>query len=1140
MHTITSPEYSRIAQDLQLRKVQIENVAQLLGDGNTIPFIARYRKERTGGLSEDLLRQIRNRLSFFHQLHERKQTILKSIETQGRLIEELRGAILSADTNKRLDDLYLPFMAKKKGLAAAARERGLEPLAMAIWHGDPAAAGSVDELFAALVNPEHQLNSADDVRQGVLHILADLISENADARAAARRVLWQTGKIVASKSEKLPEGQGLDYKDYFQFTEPARQIPPHRILALNRGEKEGAIRVKVEWHKEKLHDAALAALADRLSAVAGKIPASPASASPSAPPAVVAPASEGAPSPTESPSPIEPAPSLETPMPTEPVASAPEASVAPVAEAPAPAPPVEATAVPLVAQLTLPVEPPTREGEPLCPTGVFRSPHAGLLRAAFEDALTRLVMPSLEREVRHELTEEAVGHAVSVFARNLRGLLLQPPLRGRRVLAIDPGFRTGCRIAALDESGNLLEHLAAYPFGGGPRRGPREKKGEATKKDAPRPAETSATESPSPTVPTPEGSASSTDSSAPSPAESLKTCRPPTEADAAPVADPGIAAPAPPEPTESSPTATEEPSTAHDAASSGPSAESETPPAGESPTSPAAPDRRAEAKARIQELATRHGLTVIAVGNGSGSREAEELIAELISSALPDLSYVVVNEAGASVYAVSQIGREELPGCDSATRSAISIGRRLQEPLRELVKIDPHSIGVGLYQHDMGRRELKESLEAVVESSVNLVGVDVNTASVPLLRHVAGLNQLVARDLVTYRKQHGPFASREQLLQPLGPVRFTQAAGFLKVPGSTNPLDESSIHPECYGLAENLLKELGFGLDALRDAGRQQEVHAKLAAASEADLAQKLGAGEATIADLLDALRKFGRDPRDELPPPIFKKGILRLEDLQAGMELKGTVLNVVDFGAFIDVGLKDSGLVHISQMANRYIKSPYDVVAVNDVVTVWVLNVDKDRHRVSLSMIKPGTPRRAAEGRPAPPRPPRGPRPPQAPRGQPREATAAGQPSGAGDRHRGRPPRGRPPTGAPRPAEPASASASPPGAPVPAAKPAAPPPPPRKPRRPLPRPKLTQEAIEGKVPLRTFGELSALFAAKREESRPSKPEEAPPAAGEAQSVHAAAVVATDPASEEPSPPSAAAVPEPAAPPQPDNAGTVS
>jgi uncharacterized protein len=500
------------------------------------------------------------------------------------------------------------------------------------------------------------------------------------------------------------------------------------------------------------------------------------------------------------------------------------------------------------------------------------------------------------------------------------------------------------------------------------------------------------------------------------------------------------------------------------------SAPSQPSPSPETSTQSSTVTLRNEAKAKLEELIRKHQLNVIAIGNGTACRETEELVSELIAEKLPEMAYVIVNEAGASVYSASAIGREEFPNYDATLRGTISIGRRLQDPLSELVKIDPQNIGVGLYQHDIHPRRLKDSLDAVIESCVNHVGVDLNTASVPLLRHVSGLNQLAARELVDYRKQHGPFKNREQLLQvpSIGPARFVQAAGFLKIMAGDNPLDQTWIHPESYAIAQQLLAELGVQADVLRVKQQTEELCQKLKGLKAEEISARLQAGLPTLRDIFEALSRPGRDPREDLPPPVFKKGILKLEDLQPGMELRGTVLNVVDFGAFVDVGLKDSGLVHISQMANRYIKNPYDVVAVGDVVTVWVLAVDHERRRVSLTMLKPGTVRMQAE------------RPAQPPRQQ----------------RSGRPPRGRRPAPAQGPGGAPSqsqAGAAPPEAKQPAAAlatdgrsrtPAAPHQPavrPRKPSRPAPKPKLSKAALEGAAPLRTFGELKAYFEAQQQ-----------------------------------------------------------
>jgi uncharacterized protein len=1010
-----TPDFARIAQDLQIRKVQVESVVQLLDEGNTVPFITRYRKERTGGLNEDVIRRIETRVQQMRQLAERKQTILKSIEGQGKLTDELRQAILAAESPKRLEDLYLPYKPKKRTLATAAREKGLEPLALAIWSRDPAVA-NFDEMCQTMVNPEKELPTIEEVKLGVQHILAELISEIADIRAMARIILWDTGKLCTIKSETLKEGDGLDYKDYFEFTEPVRHLPPHRILAINRGEKEGPLKVRLEFDGELVRRALYDGVGDR--------PA-------------------------------------------------------------------------------------------LLPLGDH--PHAAFLKTVAEDALTRLLLPSIEREIRRELTEHALDHAVSVFARNLRSLLLQPPLRGKRVLALDPGFRTGCKAAALDETGNLIDHAVIFPHQ------PQNRKPEAKYKlaemigrhqlsvvaigngTACRETEeivsdvianfaTIASAPPPPRPPKPP-------KNPPKPPPAEAKTETPTETPAIPTPEAALAPEAPPpSPPETLPVTETSPVPAPEATPiPAPAAESSTP----APASPEpAPVPAPEAPPVVAE-------------------QTPAVVAEQAPPAPPapppppippppaDLAYVVVNEAGASVYSASPVGREEFPDYDATLRGTISIGRRLQDPLSELVKIDPQNIGVGLYQHDVNPKHLKESLELVIESCVNYVGVDLNTASVPLLRHVSGLNALAARELVDFRKEKGPFKNREQLrdVPNIGPTRWVQAAGFLKVIGGEDPLDRTWIHPESYVTARQILQELGYEPTVLSDAQKTAELQEKLKALSPSEVSARLQVGEPTVRDILEALGRPGRDPREDLPPPIFKKGILKLEDLQPGMELKGTVLNVVDFGGFIDIGLKDSGLVHISQMANRYIKNPYDVVAVGDVVTVWVLNVDQDRRRVSLTMIQPGTERKPPERKPAEARPPRGERPPRRtdhpPRsGPPRTPTphppAPSRPA----------PKVTPPpavaaaAAAPAETAPSEASATPAGE---AAQPrrtisVTPPRPPRPQRQP-PKPKLTQSALEGRSALRTFNELAAFFEAKQTpEPKPEepKPETTEPPAAEA------------------------------------------
>jgi uncharacterized protein len=1134
MHPITPQECSRIAQDLQIRKVQVESVIQLLDEGNTVPFITRYRKERTGGLNEDVIRQIQRRSNFLRSLADRKATILRSIGNQGRLTPELHEAILHADTNKRLDDLYLPFKPKKKTLAAAARDKGLEPLALAIAHSDPAVE-NIDEMFAGLVNPEKGLNTPEDVKTGVGHILAEIIHEAAEVRAPVRAVLWETGQICASKSEKLPEGQGQEYKDYFTFKEAARQIPPHRILAINRGEKDGALKIHLEFDRERVNTVALRATAEVLlrraslpqiltparpqptppaaaSAPAAEAPPTDASAAGDTPPqadaAQTTPPSEVAETPPAPPADLAPAPTAET-SPTPEPAPSPESGAAPES---APAEPAAPEAAPLVASMSTSVPMPELKGEPLVPDVEFKTPFGAFWKTVLDDALTRLLLPNLEREIRHELTDEAESHAVAVFARNLRSLLMQPPLHGRRVLAIDPGFRTGCKIAVLDEYGNLIDNDIMYPFGPPPKKG--RERGERGKRDH-APAAPSAES----TTPAESAAQAPNAETAPSPEAPPADIAAQVAETPAPISEPTPAAEQPPVQVPSAETmaapAGETPPTGEAAPSGDASAAPEATPVAEAaaPATPPPPpvDRRAEAKAKLAELARKHQIQVVALGNGSGCRETEEIVAEVIGSDVPELAYVIVNEAGASHYSVSQVGREEFPNFDATLRSTISIGRRLQDPLSELVKVEPQNVGVGLYQHDMSKKELKESLDGVVESCVNTVGVDLNTASVPLLRHVSGLNQLVAREIVEYRKQHGAFSAREQLMQVsgFGPTRYVQAAGFLKIPASGNPLDRTWIHPESYGLAEQILADVGATPATLEDKGAQEELRGKLTALNVEEVAKKHNAGVPTVQDILDALARPGRDPREDLPAPVFKKGILKIEDLQAGMQLKGTVLNVVDFGAFVDIGLKDSGLVHISEMANHYIKSPYAVVAVNDVVSVWVKAVDKERHRVSLTMIEPGTERKPPERRPqGAPRqgPPGGNRPPRpqgargpgpggrGPGGGPQ---GEGQPAGQGQDRRqgfggGRPPRqggGRPPGRGPAPAHAGNAGQ---GGDTP--RPPTPPPPPRKPRREPPKPKLSQAALEGKASLRTFAELGAFFAARAPDAPPPPPRQEAPA----------------------------------------------
>ncbi|MGE0605666.1 MAG: Tex-like N-terminal domain-containing protein [Pirellulales bacterium] len=845
MAVTTQIDLGPIARELNLRPAQVETVVGLLDAGNTIPFITRYRKDQTGGLDEEDIGRILDRVTKARLLHDRKQTILRSIESQGKLTPELAAAIAAAETSARLEDLYLPFKPKKQTLATAARERGLQLLADEILSAAPSCA-DLDARAADFVNPDRQVANAADALLGAGHILAELFSERADLRQALRGIVTRSGKLATAAIDPAAEA-AKPFRDYFDYREQIGKVPPHRVLAINRGEKHKALRVKLEVDEPAMHQA-------------------------------------------------------------------------------------------------------VDQG-----VSADDHPHAAFLRGCGRDALERLIFPSLEREVRRDLTDKAEAHAVKVFARNVRNLFLQPPVRDRRVLAVDPGFKSGCKLAALDEFGQLLEHGVIHLVG--------------------------------------------------------------------------------------------------------------------------KEERREQAKTTVADFIERHRLNVVAIGNGTACRETEVLVAELIAGPLEGkgVVYTIVNEAGASVYSTSAVGREELPTIDATIRGAVSIGRRLLDPLSELVKIEPASIGVGLYQHDVKARHLESSLDEVVQSCVNFVGVDVNSASPALLRYVSGLNQLKARQIFEYRVANGPFASRDALknVPGMGEATFVQAAGFLKIAGGANPLDATWIHPESYPVAEKLLERMGRTPAALAE---QPEGAAPLseqtAGLDVASTAAELQAGTLLLSDMLTQLARPGRDPREDLPLPLFKREILKLEHLEAGMELAGTVLNVVDFGAFVDIGLKDTGLVHISQVANRYVPDPHEVVAVGDIVKVWVMAVDKDRRRVSLTMIAPGSPPRPT-GRPS-----------RKPAAQPTDGQPARPP-----RERGR----RPPRKGQKPAPATTGGA---GSEIPAAQPPQQghrrPPASKGPPRPAPKPKappkpLTKAMKEGKEPLRTFGDLFQ-FAKLKADPPPEPP----------------------------------------------------
>lgn len=1184
-------DLGHVARELNLPVESVARTVELLDEGNTVPFITRYRKDLTGGLDEQQIRAIQTRVAKLRQLAERKATILKRIESQGKLTPELAEQIRQATTPKRLEDLYLPFKPKKQTLATLARERGLEPLAVEIFEARPEA-NDLPARAATFLSADRSLHTVDDVLAGVGHLIAERISENPELRGRLRRIFQRTGKIVCSKVEPPAEPPAP------QVTPPpqADTLPAPPETPTSAAAAAEALSPPAEQPQAAEQVAGIASATQTQEVPQGTATekaqenASTAAPPPAAPPVAAAVAASGvAPASAEPLPPTAPAPAppaspesgaAEAVSPQEsPAAASPSAPVAPATEvtgpaeaAPAPAgelpvgrlfqPPSAPVAPPVLPAVTkkkkkkkkkalaqhafkdyyqyqepisrvpphrvlainrgekaqairVKIEADTeamlREAEAFLFPGTH--PHREFLRGCLRDALTRLILPSLEREIRRELTEKAEEHAVGVFVRNLRKLLLQPPTRGRRVLAIDPGFKSGSKMVALDEFGNVLGHGVIFVIG----------------KD---------------------------------------------------------------------------------------------------------PERRARARQRLADMVRQYQAGVIAIGNGTGCRETEQLVAECLAEELKDqdVAYVIVNEAGASIYSTSPLGREELPQYDALLRGAISIGRRLLDPLSEMVKIHPANLGVGLYQHDMKAKHLKDSLDAVVESCVNFVGVDVNSASPALLRYVSGMNALTARRVYEYRRQHGPFKNREQLkdVPGIGEQTFIQAAGFLKILGGENPLDATWIHPESYDIARRVLEKLGcdvadlvtalpqarkepkkgfaaellasvqpaaataaeapaappsagepaaatgpqaggaadqppadtvpsaptpataepvaavepapgvessagarapaVGSDAAAgEASSPQvaapaqpsiaaevvqppvevsaadsaaavvavkpspEVPASAAAAAPAPrrsliaeraaqvdipaLAAELGVGTHLLQDILTSLTRPGLDPRDSLPPPVFRRGIMKLEDLTPGMELTGTVLNVVDFGVFVDIGLSDSGLVHISRLADHYIRDPHEVVGVGDILKVWVVEVDKARRRVSLTAIPPGTQR--------PPRPPR----PKPTEKKPAEKKPAGQ--------------SKPPQKSVQASGTAAAASAAPAAERPPRRPRGERGPrgrgaPQRPKvieRPPTQPKkirpITKAMEEGREPLRSFSDLMQLFDKRRNRNKP--PEEGPP-----------------------------------------------
>ena len=1027
MESTVTIDLRQVGRGLEIPLAQIQAAVELLDEGNTVPFITRYRKDQTGGLDEEQIREIQDRLAKLRLLADRKQTILRSIESQGKLTEKLQKQILSATTAKRLEDLYLPFKPKKQTLATLARSRGLELLAHEILEAAPNCL-DLDARAADFVNPDRQVPTAADALLGAGHILAEQFSEQAELRGRLRDILQRTAFLVCSRlpSEEIPPEEK-------QHGVSAEKKPPEEKQPEERQHSETQLKLEfAEVVESAVSPAEETPVAEEPTMEAATAEEKETAEEPADEPAVEASDATIVPSPGEE-GLSEDATTLET------AEEQPPAAVDGAAAEPAGPPKLSSAARRKIARqkakqsllekrelLKKKIEektikafrdyfdfrealrqlPPHRvlainrgerekvlrvkiESNLDAMTAVLEEllvppghPHADYLRGCARDALARLILPGIERDIRREMTDRAELHAVSVFARNLRNLLLQPPVRHHRLLAVDPGFRSGCKLVALDEFGNMLDHGVIFLV--------------------------------------------------------------------------------------------------------------------------SKPDRRDQARLKVLEIIEKHQLTVVVIGNGTACRHTEEFFCDLIEKEFQekgrDMAYVIVNEAGASVYSTSRLGREEFPDCDATVRGAISIGRRLQDPLSELVKIDPASIGVGLYQHDVKAKHLRVSLDDVVESCVNYVGVNVNTASPALLRYVSGLNQLTAHRLYEYRRENGPFRVREQLrdVPGLGEATFVQAAGFLKIPNGDNPLDATWIHPESYEAAAKALERLNGSPADLCNKETATLLAERIAQVDIDSMAKELAVGVLTLRDILAQLVRPGRDPREDLPAPVFKRGVIKLEDLSVGMELSGTVLNVVDFGCFIDIGMHDSGLVHVSRMANRYVRDPHDVVAVGDTVHVWVIEIDKERRRVSLTMVPPGEraqPHRR-DNKPAHARPD-GQGTPSADRQQ---AHRQDRPQGQGQNRQQRPPRPaegqpaahsgngqrRPPQGHGRPQQGSRAQQGH----------GRPPQGQHYPPRPAPKPKplipITEEMKAGKEPMRTFGDLLQFYQQKEPEPAATVP---PPAA---------------------------------------------
>ncbi|MGD9127100.1 MAG: Tex-like N-terminal domain-containing protein [Planctomycetia bacterium] len=880
-----------VARAVGLNIKQVQATVELLDEGNTVPFITRYRKDQTGGLDEEQIRSIQSELVRMRQLAERKQTILRSIESQGKLTEELAKKINVATTTRRLEDLYLPFKPKKQTLATAAREKGLDLLAEEILSAAETCT-DLEKRAADFVDEEKKVESVADALLGAGHIIAERFSEDLDLRHKLRDMIQRSGKLESrAYADEAKQALAAKKTEESPKEEKAEEETPAATEATTEGETPEEEPVAVEAVPVETEETPVAetpadevpeeeetAVAEEEKKEEEKESAEEPIAAEGMPAEVTAPAEEA--SPEDKPSEGAEATETDVKEAVQEEKPSPEAAEAKPKSEKVQSQKKQVSKTQLRKQKTLEKRlkafadyfeydedirkiPPhrvlalnrgekskvikvrlvidneaveTAAFEALVPEGHI---HAEYLKGCARDAIARLIMPALERETRRELTEKAEMHAVKVFARNLRSLLLQPSIRDNRVLAVDPGYRSGCKLVALDQFGNVLGHDVIYLVG------------KSAKSD--------------------------------------------------------------------------------------------------------------KAKGVVTDLIDRFKLTVIAIGNGTACRETEDFFAAMIENELAgrETAYVIVNEAGASVYSTSQIGREEFPEYDATVRGAVSIGRRLQDPLSELVKIDPANIGVGLYQHDVRAKHLRSSLDEVVESCVNYVGVNVNTASPALLRYVSGMNQLTARRVYEFRHQNGPFRDRSQLSEVpgVGEATFVQAAGFLKIAGGVNSLDATWIHPESYPIATKVLEKLSLSVDDLSSKEKIAQLAEQIKELDTAALAAELEVGELTLRDILNQLIRPGRDPREDLPAPVFKRGVVKIEDLEKEMELTGTVLNVVDFGVFVDIGMHDSGLVHVSQLANRFIRDPHDVVAVGDIVKVWVVEVDQDRRRVSLTMIPPGTP---------------------------------------------------------------------------------------------------------------------------------------------------------------------------------------